>query len=40
MEQRIERVREIFPQMSNREIQREIEHYGNVELAIMAITNR
>jgi len=41
MEQAVERVREIFPQLSQREIELEIQRgFGNVELAIINLTNR
>ena len=41
MPQAIERVREVFPQLSNTEIEREIQRArGSVELAIVAISNR
>ena len=41
MDQAIERVREVFPQMANAEIEREVQRArGNVELAIMAISGR
>ena len=41
MEQAIERVREIFPQVPTNDIEREIQRsYGNVELAIINISNR
>jgi hypothetical protein len=39
--QAIERVREVFPQMSNNEIEREIMRAGgSVEIAIMHISSR
>lgn len=41
MDQAIERIREVFPQMTNTDIEREIQRArGNVELAIMAISGR
>jgi len=41
MEQAIERVREIFPQVPTNDIEREIQRcFGNVELAIINISNR
>jgi hypothetical protein len=41
MEQAIARVREIFPQLSNTEIQRELTRAGGVvEVAIIRISNR
>ena len=39
--EQIERVREVFPQMTTTEIEREIQRsYGNIELAIINISNR
>ena len=39
--QAIERVREVFPQMTNTEIEREIQRAnGSVEIAIMHISSR
>lgn len=39
--QAIERVREVFPQMSNTEIEREINRAGgSIEIAIMHISSR
>ena len=41
MEQAVERVREIFPQVPTNDIEREIQRcFGNVELAIINISNR